>query len=164
MGVTDDDDGGRQDWADVLLVEADPADARLISCGFQRQSVTTDVAPDGRTAIERLSTASDERTDDRLPRLIVLDLAIGPLDAETILHAVKSSPRLGLVPVVTLSDSDEHTAATDTDAERAYDLGANAHFSKPDDVERYVDGIERLAAFWFEWATFPPELLSVDGA
>ena len=159
MGVTDDDSDG-QDRADVLLVAADPADARLISCGFQRRAVMTDVVPDGRTAIERLSAASDERTDEQPPRLIVLDLGIEPVGAETILHAVKASPRLGPVPVIVLRDSDETTTAIDVD--QAYELGANAHFSRPDDTERYVDGVERLATFWFEWATLPPEPLYAE--
>jgi CheY-like chemotaxis protein len=161
MGVSHRNDDG-DERTDVLLVAADPRDARLVSCGFQRQSVSHAVVPDGRAAIECLTAGSTSGTDDSLPRLVVLDLAVESVDAETVLHAVKSSPRLGMVPVVVLGDDDESDTAASMDVERAYDLGANAHVTKPDDVERYVEDIERLATFWFEWATFPPESLFAD--
>lgn len=156
------DDDERPDETDVLLVAGDPRDARLISCGLQRQGVSIEVAPDGRTAIERLSTGSADGMADPLPQLVVLDLAVGSVDAETLLHAVRSSPLLGSVPVVVLSDTGESATNTGIDVETAYDLGANAHFEKSDDIEQYVDGIERLATFWFEWAAFPPEPLYID--
>lgn len=154
-------DGSRDDLAtdpEVLVVEPTPRDARIVSCGLQRRSVSVSVVPNGRQAIDRLSAGSDEATDEPLPRLIVLDLAVESVDALTVLDAVKSSPRLGEMPVVVLTDGGDDGI----DVQQAYDMGANAHVTKPDDTEAYVATIEQLACFWFEWVTFPPENLYAD--
>lgn len=141
----------------VLVVEPTPRDARIISCGLHRQSVSASVVSNGREAIDRLSAGSDEATAEPFPDLVVLDLAAESVDALTVLDAIKSSPRLSELPVVVLTDG-----AEDIDVQQAYDMGANAHIRKPDDTEAYVARIRQLACFWFKWATFPPEHLSAD--
>lgn len=142
----------------VLVVEPTPRDARIISCGLHRQSVSASVVSNGREAIDRLSAGSDEATAEPLPDLVVLDLAAESVDALTVLDAIKSSPRLSEMPVVVLTDGGDE----DIDVQQAYDMGANAHVRKPDDTEAYVATVEQLASFWFEWVTFPPEHLSAD--
>jgi CheY-like chemotaxis protein len=140
---------------DVLLVEADPKDARLVHCGLQRKSVSAAVVPDGRAAIDRLTAGSDTDTDTELPALVILDLNVSNVDGTTVLDAIKSSPRLETIPVIVLSDADEDIGV-------ANDLGANAHLTKPADENACVALVESLAEFWFAGVRFPPEPLYVD--
>ena len=148
---------GNADTPDVLLVESDPKDARLVAEGFQRASISLEVAPDGRTAIERLSTSASGDSNLASPRLVVLDLAVPDLDGTTVLDAIKSGPRLRTTPVIVFTNAD----AT-ADVERAYELGANAYVVKPSDVESFVAAVESIAEFWFGAAQLPTERLSTD--
>jgi CheY-like chemotaxis protein len=154
--------GPGDDSADVLLVSANPRDARIVSCGLGREDVSLDVAEDVRTAIDRLTSASEDGTASGLPSLVVLDLATTPEEARTVLNAVTASPRLRTLPTVALVD---HTAPVDEAQCRvrnAYGQGANGHVPKSDDVEAFADAIQRMAAFWFDRVCLPPELLYAD--
>ncbi|WP_136716513.1 response regulator [Halorientalis salina] len=143
------------DERSVMVVANATADADIVSCGLEDQSVSMVVVPDGQKAIERLSAGSADHTDEGVPDLILLDFAVESPAGTTVLDAIKSSPLLGAVPVVVLTD-DEDSVAT------AYELGANAHVTKPHDADEYAAVVESTARFWFEWAQFPSEPLCTD--
>lgn len=151
--------GERSHWGDgkprVLLVAGAAADERALAEGFADRPVSTTVLTDGREAIAHLTAASEERTDGRLPDLVVLDLGVESPDGLTILDAIKSSPVLGTVPVVVLTAEPEAVGS-------AYELGANAHVSKPSDQTAYAAAAESAASFWCDWAQLPPERLCTD--
>lgn len=149
--------GASESQRTVLIATPSPKAARLISCGFQRLSVSTSVVPDGRSAITHLTREVDAGEDGHVPDLIVVDSALEGIGGEAVIDAIRSSPRLETLPIVLISD-DHSTKAV----ENAYTLGVNATITTPDEVEAHVDCFEALATFWFEYATLPSECLYAD--
>lgn len=120
-------------------------------CAESRRSVDIDVVADGRTAIRRLADASESSADHTRPDLVLLQCDFELPDGMTVLHAIKSSPRLETLPVIVLTP--------DEDAETTYETGGNAYVRTPHTAEEYVDLISSIARFWFEWAQYPAESL-----
>ena len=116
------------------------------------QPIRIDVVTDGRTAIQRLTTTSDPATDQPQPDLVLLQCDFELPNGMTVLHAIKSSPRLGSMPVVVL-DTD------DASVKRTYKTGGNAHVKTPDTPNGYVDLVASIIRFWIEWAEYPAENL-----
>jgi CheY-like chemotaxis protein len=146
------DDGRVENESDrrtALLATSSAEIAQRVTQQLARYSVTTTIVSDGRAVIKRLSEQSISRAG--VPSVVVLDRNLAGLHVETILDAIKSSPRLGAVPVVVLTEdadreSDETSGDADREADetsgdadreadetireserRAYALGANAH-------------------------------------
>lgn len=119
--------------------------------------ISINVATDGRTAIQRLTAATDPAAGQPQPDLVLLQCDFELPDGMTVLHAIKSSPRLGSMPVVVLGTDD-------TSVQQTYETGGNAHVKTPDTPDGYVDLIESITRFWFEWAEYPAEYLSSDTA
>lgn len=134
----------------ALVATPDPKAARLVSVSLNRLSVSTSVVSDGRSVINHLTSVVTEDGDRTVPDLLILDHSLADIQRETVIDAIKSSPRLGPLPIVLfMSDS----RATDGEDARALDV--NARITTPADEEAYVDVVEALATFWFEHATFP---------
>jgi CheY-like chemotaxis protein len=149
MGVTG-EHAGTDHVGDILVIEPDPEDAGRVHSGFDRNDLLLTVTADAQSALELLAAGSAEECDDALPSLVVLDLELDPIDGLTVLDAIKSSPQLSTLPVVVFVDS-ERTGDVDLTRE----LGANCHLPRPEDPEAYVDQVETIARFWFDWAEFP---------
>ena len=144
----------------MLLVGATPRDARVVSCGLEREDVSVDVAADVRTAIDRLTAGSD--AEAALPTLVVLDLTTNPADSLTVLKAIRASPRLGTLPTVALVS---HTVSADEArrrVRRAYECGVNGHVAGADDIKGYADDIQAMTTFWFDRVSVPPKSLYLD--
>src|SRR5690348_4061225 len=106
--------------ARILLVEDDPADARLAMAVFEELNLTDQVfmVVDGLEALEFLHLRGKFR--DRTPghpAVTLLDLKLPRIDGLELLAHIKSDPVLKAMPVVCLTSSREHT-----DVRRAYDL------------------------------------------
>jgi len=143
----------------VLLVGANPRDARVVSCGLRREDASLDVARDVRGAIDQLTVASEDGTEAELPPLVILDLDTDSEVGLTVLTAIRASPRLRALPTIVLVD---HTAPNCV--RKAYQRGVNGHISKHGDIEAFADAIQQMAAFWFNRASLPPESLYDDTA
>ncbi len=94
-------EGGRR----VLVVDDEPDARGWIGAMLARDGWTTDVAINGRDALDRIDRA--------LPDLIILDLRMPVMDGFAFLHALRARPDAAHVHVVVL------TAQEVTDAERA---------------------------------------------
>lgn len=119
--------------------------------------VTVDVVTDGRDGVRWLIKASETTTDRSLPDMILLELGGELPNGETVLYAIKSSPRLETIPIVVLT-------AEESDAGTAYDYGGNAHVTIPNSAEAYTELARSIGQFWFEWAQYPSESLFTDEA
>jgi len=139
----------------VLFVGAPPIDFQGACDSSCSRPVDIDVVTDGRAAIQRLTATSDPSASRMRPDLVLLQCDFELPDGMTVLHAIKSSPRLETTPVVVLDPDD-------TDIERTYRTGGNAHVSTPDTTEGYVDLVRSITRFWFEWAQYPAESLYSD--
>ena len=134
----------------VLLVEDNPADARLVREAVSEATVAAVLtwAATGEAALDRLRDAAIPRPD-----LVLLDLNLpGTLGTE-VLAAIKSDPRLLTIPVVVLSSSRARRDVADV-----YRLHANAYVAKPDGYDDALSLFAALGRFWMEAAVLPGDL------
>ncbi|WP_253737549.1 hypothetical protein [Halohasta salina] len=147
----------RQDHTEltVLFVGSPTVDLEATCDAECTRPVDIDVVADGRAAIRRLTAASESPTAYPRPDLVLLQCDFELPDGMTVLHAIKSSPRLETVPVVVLDPND-------TGVEPTYEAGGNAYVTTPHTAEEYVDLVRSITRFWFEWAQYPAESLYSD--
>ncbi|HEU5452176.1 MAG TPA: response regulator [Terriglobales bacterium] len=141
----------------VLLVEDDPADARLVQRAFQKVNHGLKLLrlKDGDEAVSYL--AGDPPFDNRLlypmPEMVLLDIKLPRRSGLEVLEWLRRrTGPLRRLPVVMLTSS-RHSV----DVNRAYELGANSYLAKPDTAS----GLEELArSFQQYWTRFnqPPSL------
>lgn len=96
-----------------------------------------DAASDGSAALDSIRLA------DRLPSLIICDIAMKPMDGLTFLAALRAMPEIhrARIPVVLLT-----ATATGDLAQRARELRANGYIVKPVTPEVLALRVERALA------------------
>lgn len=138
----------------ILLVEDNPADVRLIREAFRDNKTKNDfhVEQDGEAAINYLNNLKSNGIENGTtrPDLIILDLNLPKKDGFEVLEKIKSNPLLRSIPVVVLStsDSEEHIY-------KSYNLNANCYISKPVDFNEFLEVVKVIESFWFEIAKLP---------
>lgn len=147
----DSSDGGRTDDADILLVEDNPGDIRLLREALDVTEIPhrLHVVTDGNDALDFIYQRAGF-DDASQPDLILLDLNLPQIDGHEVLNELKSDPKHGRIPVIVLSSSSE-----EGDIRRAYAAGANAYLTKPVDPNELVDRVELIKTFWFSVAHLP---------
>jgi len=128
----------------TLLVEDDPAHARLISealvesCFLQPRVVGT-----GQAAIKALG--GDNEADGNLahPRLVLLDLNLPDMSGLDVLWHIRSTAPLETTPVVVLSAEDRESVVA-----RCLEHGANAFVTKSPNYQEFRRSVSRIAGFW----------------
>ena len=143
----------RQPRLDILLVGSPSVELRNALDAVQTDPVDIKTVRDGKEAIAWLSDLADSVADAAAPDLILLQHGFESPDGTTILHAIKSSPRLNTVPVVVIGPDQSEAGTT-------YEHGGNAHVTAPDTADEYVDLMAAIDRFWFTWAQYPAECLS----
>jgi signal transduction histidine kinase/DNA-binding response OmpR family regulator len=111
----------------VLVVEDDPISARLLAIYLARGGYRTEIARDGREALEKARKLR--------PAAITLDVLLPELDGWEVLQALKSDEQTRDVPVVVVSVVDDRPLG---DA-----LGAVDYLVKPIDRQRLLAALER---------------------
>ncbi|MCS6977049.1 MAG: response regulator [Gemmatales bacterium] len=138
---------------EVLLVEDNPADARLTREAFAetRYGTRLSVVTDGYEALRFLRRLG-QYADAPRPDLILLDLNMPKLDGCGLLAQIKRDDDLRRIPVIMLT-----TSAADSDVLRCYNLHVNSYVPKPPDLERFLDVVAKLKYFWFGVVRLPPK-------
>ena len=139
------------DPLDILLVEDNPADVRLLKEALLENNSRNRlrVASDGEYAMELLHDASDQ---DELPDLIVLDLNLPRKSGREVLQEVKTDQHLKRIPVVVLSSSDRSE-----DVASVYELSGNCYIQKPIEFDRFTNVVKSIEHFWTNIALLPPK-------
>ncbi len=139
------------DTVEILLVEDNPGDVRLIKECLQQSKFrhTLHVCVDGEDALAYLHKRGDY-TDTPRPDLIILDLNLPMLDGRETLALIKKDRDLRSIPVVVLTSSE---AAHDVS--KIYDLQANAYIVKPTDLEKFAEAMRSIEEFWMKTARLP---------
>jgi two-component system, chemotaxis family, response regulator Rcp1 len=135
------------DCYQVLLVEDNPGDVRLIRRALTRGRLPTElhVAHDGPEALACLAWFR--------PDLILLDLSLPKMDGCEVLAHIKQDAHLAAVaavPIVVLSSSQ-----AEGDVMRCYEHAANCFITKPLDLDRYMAVIGSVQYFWLTRARAP---------
>ena len=123
----------------VLLVEDNPAHARLVMLPLSRRGVKVDWAPDGEAAVNWLTAPGGAHGAS----LVLLDLRMPGLNGFEVLDRVRHQGNVQHIPVIILS-----TSAEISDIQEAYRLGANAYLVKPTDFDELDKAVESIVNFW----------------
>ncbi|MGH9627407.1 MAG: response regulator [Bryobacteraceae bacterium] len=135
----------------VLLVEDNEADVRLLREGFKHIKTPVDltVAHDGEAALEFLG-CKGKHAAAQLPDLILLDLNLPGQSGADVLQQVKTHPELRLIPVIVLTSSSARN-----DVVSAYRRGANSYLRKPTTLDGLYKLVDSLEQCWFNLALIP---------
>ena len=137
--------------AEVLLVEDNPADVRLTVEAFKETAVASRLrsVEDGVEALAYLRRQG-KYSDVARPDLVLLDLNLPKMDGAELLAIVKRDPYLKQIPVVVFT-----TSSSATDISKSYALHANCYITKPVDLNRFLDIVRAIEAFWFTVVDLP---------
>lgn len=132
---------------DILLVEDNPQDLELILRALHKSKLDdhVEVARDGAAALEFVCGEGrwSSRTDERGPKLILLDLKLPKLSGLEVLAHMKQNPRTRHIPVVVLTSSEESSDVTES-----YQRGVNSYVVKPMNFEQFVAAITQVGQYW----------------
>src|SRR5262245_15046004 len=119
---------------EILLVEDNPADIRLMREVFREANVANriSVVMDGEQAMAFLRHEGPYH-DVHRPDLVLLDLNLPRKDGRQVLAEIRDDPRLTTLPVVVLS-----TSTADVDVRDTYQHHANVFMVKPIGFEEFV--------------------------
>ena len=132
---------------EVLLVEDNPGDARLLAEVMREEGIgaALRVAMDGIEALAMLRAPGV-----RLPDLILLDLNLPRKNGREFLAEVKADEHLRHIPVIVLTGS-----VAEEDVVRSYELHANCYIVKPSTLEGLSAVVRGIGAFWLGIARIP---------
>jgi CheY-like chemotaxis protein len=135
----------------ILLVEDNPADARLIKEVFKDTNVNNKihVAKDGVEAMEFLNKIN-EYSDAPKPDIILLDLNLPRKDGREVLREVKEDEDLKSIPIVILT-----TSSAKEDVIKTYRNHANCYITKPVDFDQFLKVINAIEDFWLKIVRLP---------
>jgi chemotaxis family two-component system response regulator Rcp1 len=143
----------------ILLVEDNPGDARLLQEAFKetRQDFNLNIVTDGIQAMDYLNKMNSYEKV-ATPDLIFLDLNIPKKDGREVLKDIKRHPELRRIPVIILTISN-----ADNDIIECYNSHANCYVIKPFEIEKLIDLIQSISYFWCKIATLPPKKEKIHG-
>ncbi len=138
---------------DILLIEDNPGDVRLIQEALQDGKLLNRIAtvPDGQKALAYLRKQGGYAQATR-PDLILLDLNIPRKDGREVLAEIKADPHLRSIPVVIVTSSQ-----AEEDILRSYNTHANCYVAKPVDLEKFVAVVKAIEEFWVTIVKLPPK-------
>jgi chemotaxis family two-component system response regulator Rcp1 len=143
---------GRADMPlEVLLVDNNPGDVRLVQEAFRETSDTIHlhVAFDGVDALAFLRQEGDHADAPR-PDFILLDLSMPRMSGREVLTFIKTDPGLRTIPTAILTASED-----DADVEASYSLQANCYLKKPLDLIEFQTVVRAINQFWMTMVTLP---------
>ena len=106
----------------LLIVEDDIDIANMLEIYFGGLHYEVDIAGRGTEALEK--------TRQRLPHLIVLDIMLPDIDGYEVCRSLRTHTRTSHIPVIFLTQKDERS-----DKLQGLELGADDYITKPFDVE-----------------------------
>lgn len=137
--------------ADILLVEDSPEQALVAQIVFKKSKIFKNlfIVKDGIEAIEFLKQQGRFK-DAKQPHIILLDLSLPLKDGREVLADIKADESLRDIPVIVLS-----TSSNDEDVVECYRKYANCYFTKPVDLDAFMELIECLEKTWFTIGKVP---------
>jgi CheY-like chemotaxis protein len=142
----------RKGKIDIMLVEDNPADARLTEEAMRECGVPTSLHHvwDGEQAMGFLRREGDF-SDAPRPDIVLLDLNMPKMDGRAVLSQLKADPNLMTIPVVVLT-----TSEAEEDILNSYELHANCYVQKPVDLDKFMSIIGLIENFWLSVVRLPP--------
>jgi CheY-like chemotaxis protein len=137
--------------AEILLVEDNPGDVRLMQEAFREVAVPhrLSVVSNGRDAMLYLRREGDFKEAPR-PDLLLLDLNLPDIHGLEVLAAVKNDPALRRTPAVVFSSSQAREEVIG-----AYNLNANSYITKPVELADFIRVVKGVEEFWLTVVKLP---------
>jgi CheY-like chemotaxis protein len=139
----------------VLLVEDDDNDVLFLQSAWKRAEIPSPlkVVSDGQKAVDYLSGTHEyaDRTKYPMPCLVLLDLNLPCKNGFEVLQWIRENPAMGTLLVLVLTSS-----TSETDAHRAYTLGANSYVIKPSNPDQLRELSSLIKLYWIDWNYTPP--------
>jgi CheY-like chemotaxis protein len=117
----------------ILYIEDHPAQRDIMAQMLELSGYEVAVASDGIDGLEQARSWK--------PDLILMDLRMPRMDGFEAIKELRKDPTTEEIPVIAIS-----AWASAKHKERAMEAGANEHFTKPVDLTRLLDTINRLLA------------------
>lgn len=136
---------------DILLVEDNPGDARLIQESFKQTSHADSlhVVATGSEALDFIS-GQNGYADSPRPDVILLDWTLPKIDGVDVLDNIRADEEFRRIPVIVLSG-----ASTPKEIRSAYGHHANAFIEKSADPEEVERMLQQIDEFWFSIVRLP---------
>jgi len=133
----------------IMLIDDNPGDAILLREALKMANLGVDFEAfqSGKEALKQLNERydSEEKDDNYLPDLIILDLNMPGLNGLEVIADLKNHTFLRYIPVVMMT-----TSSLPADAKECLDAGSNSVIVKPMDFDEYVKIINLLIDYWFK--------------
>ncbi len=140
---------------EILLVEDNEADVELTLHALRHNNLANkiQVVRDGEEALDFIFCRGphSDRSFERAPKLILLDLKLPKVDGLEVLRQVKNDARTKAIPVVILTSSKE-----EKDMVNGYHLGVNSYIQKPVDFDQFREMVQQLGLYWWLVNEPPP--------
>lgn len=138
---------------EVLLVDDNPGDVRLVQEAFQEahDTIHLHVAVDGVDAMAFLRQEGLYAHSPR-PDFILLDLDMPRMNGHEVLTLIKRDERFKTIPTAILTISDE-----DMNIATSYALQANCYLKKPVDLLELQHVVRAINQFWLTMVKLPPQ-------
>ncbi|MGB9980218.1 response regulator [Methanobacterium sp.] len=147
------------DSVEILLIEDNPADARLILEMIDKYKETNAKYVNNGIAAMDYLYKRNEYKNCKKPSLILLDLGLPTKSGFEVLKEIKTDDKLKCIPVIILTGSTDNK-----DINESYKHYANACIVKPIDFDKIDDYMATFMDFWFNIATLPviPKKIKFD--
>ena len=135
---------------DILLVEDNPADARLITEFLSDTHLINElhVQQDGIKAMDFLNQQC--KPNNYYPHFIILDLNLPGKNGIEVLKEIKEDINLKKIPVMIFT-----TSTAEEDIKKCYDNHASCYVTKPLDFDEFTKTINLIKEFWLNTVKLP---------
>ncbi len=133
----------------LLLVEDNPGDVRLIQETMRKNNFELHVVRDGMEALDFLFRRGKFEAVEE-PDLIILDLNLPKKDGREVLKEIKNDRELKRIPVIVLT-----TSYARSDITKTYASHANCFITKPTGLEHFIKVMRAIELFWLEIVELP---------
>jgi two-component system, chemotaxis family, response regulator Rcp1 len=138
----------------LLLVEDDPADQKLIKLSLKNQRIANDIhcVSCGEEALDYLHHRNGFNGNAPKPDLILLDLNMPGMGGKEFLKLIKADEEQKTIPVIILTTSD-----SERDIIESYQLQASGYVHKPVTLDEFKGVMEKIEDYWFVMCRLPPK-------
>jgi len=137
--------------AEILLIEDNPGDVRLMQEAFREISVPhqLNVVKTGREALQYFRREGAYGDAPR-PDLVLLDLMLPDMHGLEVLAAIKKDSAFRRIPAVVFSSSRNREEVVE-----AYNLNANSYIAKPVELADFIRVVKGVEEFWLTVVKLP---------
>jgi CheY-like chemotaxis protein len=119
--------------AKILLVEDQEMNRDMLTRRLQKRGYEVSIAVDGAEGVEKARAES--------PDLILMDMSLPVMDGWEATRILKADEATQAIPVIALT-----AHAMSTDREKALEAGCDAYETKPVELPRLLEAMEKLLA------------------